>query len=348
MSEPNGQGTDSGAALGQLAADARLDPESPASNDAWFDPGPKPHGYQPLDADAMDAAGWPAGSDGPDRAAAQAPADSRTGQRQGAGADGDAAADPEEWFLRTGRAGLLPDSITESWDDEDTHVFARPDTAAAPPWAGDQPEHEVEEPPPWESEPWPGPGEARPARQPRPSQPRILNQPGDDADNWQSVAALIAGIAPLVVPGVVLGVLGLRRARSTGTGRMTSWLGICCSAIWAVVLIVLLASSGGSGAGCPASTATAVGSAVTTVRHDLSGAAQPSTLKTDLVTAISQANSAAAAVQQVQARSAFLVLTTELQRTLAIVQAGRSASQYAALSTQLGSGSAAVTSACGS
>ncbi len=342
MSEPNGQGTDSRSALGQLA-EAAPDLEPAISNDPWFAPAPKPHGYQTLDADAMDAAGWPkADGNGHEPAARKADASLQTA------AEPDVARRADEWFLRTGRAGLMPESMSEIWDDEDTHVFARPDTAGAPPWVGEQQDREVDEPPPWESEPWPGPGEERPARQPRSAggQPRMLRMASDDTDNWQATAALVAGIVPLVVPGAVLGVLGLRRARSTGTGRFPSWIGIALSAIWAVVLIVVLAS-GSSGPGCSASSQAAVSGSMSAVLRDMTAGAPASTVKADLSQAMSQANAAAAAAQQVSVRGAYVTLTTALSRAIATVAVSRPAtSSYAALISQLSADNAALTSAC--
>jgi len=48
--------------------------------------------------------------------------------------------------------------------------------------------------------------------------------------NGFATAALALGVAGVtlvtIVPGVVFGVLGLRRAASCGAGRMRSWLGI--------------------------------------------------------------------------------------------------------------------------
>jgi hypothetical protein len=342
MSEPNGQGTGSRAALGQLAEEAPPELESATSNDPWFAPAPKPHGYQTLDADAMDAAGWPkADGNGHEPAAPEADASQQTATAP------DVARRADEWFLRTGRAGLMPESMSEIWDDEDTHVFARPDTAGAPPWVGDQQDGEVNEPPPWESEPWPGPGEERPARQPRSvGQPRMHRMASDDADNWQATAALVAGIVPLVLPGAVLGVLGLRRARSTGTGRIPSWIGIALSAIWAVVLIVVLAS-GSSGPGCSASSQAAVSGAMSTVLRDLASGAPASTVKADLSQAMNQANAAAAGAQQVSVRGSYVTLTTGLSRAIATVEVSRHpASSYAALISQLSADNAAITSAC--
>jgi hypothetical protein len=349
MSEPNGQGTDSRAALRQLAEEEPPpNLEQATSDDPWFGPAPKPHGYQPLDPDAMDAAGWPkAVGNGQERVASvpSAPAPEASLQT---GTEPEVPSRPDEWFLRTGRAGLMPDSMSEIWDDEDTHVFARLDTAGAPPWAGDKQDEQVEEPPPWESGPWPGPGEERPASQPRSAggQPRLRSAGSDDTSNWQAMAALVAGIVPLVLPGAVLGVLGLRRARSTGTGRMPSWIGIALSAIWAVVLIVVLTSGGSSGPGCSTASQAAVSSAVSTVLRDLTNDAPASTVKADLGQAMNQANAAAAGAQQVSIRTPYVTLTTGLQRALATVQDSQSASTYAALSSQLSTDNAAITSAC--
>jgi hypothetical protein len=356
MSEPNGQGTDSSAALRQLAEEVATNGEAAASTDPWFAPAPKPHGYQPLDSDAMDAAGWPTtAGNGQDSGAAGAPAGEATaGAATAAGAeaslqtqDAGVSSRPDEWFLRTGRAGLLPDSVSEIWDDEDTHVFARPDTASAPPWAGDQQAQAVDEPPPWESGPWPGPGEERPARPPRSAGgPQIRRKATDDAGNWQATAALGTGILPLVLPGAVLGVLGLRRARTSGTGQLASWIGIALSAIWAVILIVLLASGGSSGPNCSASSQAAVSGAVSTVLRDLGSSAPRSAVTADLQQAMSEANAAAAGAQQVSVRTAYVTLTDGLDRALATVQGGHSTSSYPALSSELSADNAAITSAC--
>jgi hypothetical protein len=349
MSEPNGKGTHSRAALRQLADEAAPTGEPATSTDPWFAPAPKPHGYQPLDPDAMDAAGWPKVAGNGHEPPVSEAAVAETGASPETAAEPGVPSRPDEWFLRTGRAGLMPESMSETWGDEDTHVFVRLDTASAPPWAGDQQDQEVEEPPPWESGPWPGPGEERPTRPPRSAggQSPTRRTTSDDAGNWQAMAAPVAGVLPLVLPGVVLGVLGLRRARSTGTGQLPSWIGIALSAIWAIVLIVLLASGGSSGPSCSASSQAAVSGAMSTVLRDLSSGAPASTVKADLSQAMSQANAAAAGAQQVSTRSAYVTLTTGLSRALGTVQGSRHpASTYAALSGELSADNAAVTSAC--
>jgi hypothetical protein len=62
--------------------------------------------------------------------------------------------------------------------------------------------------------------------------------------NGFATAALALGAAGVtlitVVPGVVFGVLGLRRATERGSGRVRSWLGIGLSLLWAVGGLYLL------------------------------------------------------------------------------------------------------------
>ena len=100
MSEPSDLASGAGAANGHPARAGREQEaaaEASAPADPWFEPAPK----------------------------------LETG-------NGHAAAyDPSQtdWFLRTGRAGLLPDSMTESWE-ESGHPALRAETSAAPPWAG--------------------------------------------------------------------------------------------------------------------------------------------------------------------------------------------------------------------
>jgi hypothetical protein len=346
MSEPNGASPESGVALEHLTADVGpVQDRAEASHESWFEPVSRAEGCEQGDSGQTSSGpGARFGSEGNGLDGASGVA----GAGAYSGSGGDESRPADEWFLPTGRAGLLPDSMTESWDEE-RHALAPQDTSGAPPWAGEQPDQDIEEPPPWESGPWPGPGEERPQPQRRSagaSESRAARLPTDDTANWQAIAAVPAGIVPLLLPGAVLGVLGLRRARSTGTGRAASWTGIGLSLISAFVLIVVLASGGGqSGQGCTVASQAAVNNAMAPVLRDLAASAPTSVLTADLDRAISQANSAAAAAQQVSARDALATLTSGLQQVLAEATASHPASD-AAIRTQLVAENAAVTSAC--
>jgi hypothetical protein len=347
MSEPNGAGPESGVALEPLTADVGpVQDRAAASHESWFEPASPPAEYEQAGSGQLSP-----GQDDGFGAAGRAHEGAVGAADAGTNSDsaGDESRHADEWFLPTGRAGLRPDSISESWD-EGRHVPARQDTSGAPPWAGEQqPDQDIEEPPPWESGPWPGPGEERPQsrRRPAASGSRAARMPTDDTGNWQAIAALAAGIVPLLLPGAVLGVLGLRRARSTGTGRAASWAGIGLSLISALVLlIVVLASVGDQSAqGCSGASQADVSNAMASVLRDLAASAPKSVVTADLDQAIGQANAAAAAAQQVSGRDALATLTTGLQQALAEVTAGHPAA-YAAIRTQLVAENAAVTTAC--
>ena len=344
MSEPNSPDTEPRAAVRQLAEAANAEKEKPVEEpyEAWFKPGPKTLSdssatYLDHDARADDA---PAGQ--PEWAGA--------GNGMFPGLNGDAPHRADEWFLRTGRAGLLPDSMVENWGVDDTHVIpVVVDATGAPPWAGDKRDQDVEEPPPWESGPWPGPGEERPDPRPRSAagSSRAHRQMTDDTLNWQGIAAAVTGILPLVLPGAVLGFLGLRRAQSTGTGRTASWLGIGLSGIWALVLIVLLVTSGGgSGAACTPASETKLANAMSATLRDLSSSQPQSTVVADLNNAVSQANAAQVSAQQIAARNALATLTSGLQQSLTAISANHSTATYSAVHAQLLADTAAVTTAC--
>ena len=99
---------------GQASRRGRDAPGTAASDgvpphDPWFEPEPtvaQPDPPQP--AGLPDAAGAAAGS------GSQA-----------------------QWFLPTGRAGLLPESMTESWEEGQEHDPGRAAAAGAPPWASE-------------------------------------------------------------------------------------------------------------------------------------------------------------------------------------------------------------------
>ncbi len=273
----------------------------------------------------------------------------------GDASDGQQAA---EWFLRAGRAGLQPESMTVSYEDGETTAQWRHEAAGAPPWAGDVVVTDGE-PPPWESGPWPGPGDAltgttgavggepaTPGGQPatRGQRPQPGLPPGDAADNWQARAALFTGFLPLLVPGIVLGVLGLRRARMVGSGQASSWVGIAVSLVWAVVLGFLLFGTGGSPAvGC--SVPSAVSTSYAQVMKDFSSGAATSTLKADVSAAAGQANAAAASAGQLPLRNALFALARDLEQAQADLTGG-SHTVSATLKHKLGTDGAALTTAC--
>jgi hypothetical protein len=153
----------------------------------------------------------------------------------------------------------------------------------------------------------------------------VHDRRGGETLNPFAMPALIAGIAGvLVLPGLILGALGLRNGRRTGTGLVRSWLGIGLSVVWAVaiILIALPGSSPAADAGCTAYQAGAR-SAVSHVAAQLSAGAPAGQLHTSLGQAASQVNRAAARAQSVSVRSTLAAMTGDLQSTLSEVTAGR-------------------------
>ncbi len=310
MSERNGSGNGTGAAVGGEAVTAGstngqgewrddTDPGDPAQPDSWFEPaGRRDSGESPV------------------------------AEANGAGSD--VGTRPTDWFLRAGRAGLLPDSMTVDWDAAESATVGQ-ESVGAPPWARES-VAAGGTPPPWESGPWPGPGDqgqplsdaalqAGDVGPAKPSEAGSALAPAQ-AGNWQARAAVAAGIFPLVLPGLVFGVLGLRQARASGVGRVPSWLGMAFSVAWAVVLIVVIGgSSGASSSGC--GVPVRVRSAYTLAMKGFSEHVSDAVLAADLRQAASEANSAAAAANQVSARDALFAAAGDLQQAQADVAAQR-------------------------
>ena len=241
----------------------------------------------------------------------------------------DPAATLTDWFLPGGRAALLPDSMTVAVDEAGSAApekLQRAQPAApgtppgTPPWASERAESSAGTPPPWENGPWPGPGMPRssdsgvaPDLRPGPAA-----RPDPPAGPWTPRAVLITGLLPLVVPGLVVGVLGLRRSRSGGPGRTASVLALAASLAWAAVIVVVIAAaSGGSAGGCtyPA----AVHQAYARAMADISGNVAAAQLASDLGTAASRANSAAAAATVIQGRNELFAMAADLQQARADV-----------------------------
>lgn len=251
-----------------------------------------------------------------------------------------------EWFMRTGRAGLRPDSMTVAWSDDEAAVQSRHEAAGAPPWAGEK-IHTDGSPPPWESGPWSGPGEEWPVASSADGAAAAGSRPGGQPGtaNWQSRAALLTGILPLVVPGLVLGALGLRRARSSGAGRGASLLAIALSVVWAVVLGVLAFGSGGSQPGC--SVPSSVHRSYGRVLSDLASGANRSVLSADMSTAAGQANAAAANATQLPLHNALFALASDLEVAQADL-AGKDHDVPSSLQLRLTTDGTALTNSCAS
>jgi hypothetical protein len=175
--------------------------------------------------------------------------------------------------------------------------------------------------------------------------------PDDPAEpatsNRLATGALIAGIAGiLVVPGLVLGILGLRRARVTGVGTVQSWLGIAASLAWAIGIVVVATLPGGGSSGDPGCTGyQSASAAVSRVTSALAAGAPASQLRSELGNAAGTVNSAAATAQDMSVRSALSVMTGDLQAALGEVNSGRPVP--AVLKTALHHDAAAAGRLCG-
>jgi hypothetical protein len=251
---------------------------------------------------------------------------------------------------------------------------ARMDVAGAPPWAAEPVGQEPGAPPPWESGPWPShepgpPDNGRPESGDWPADPGetaydvvvpddIHDPPGYHSptpghpaqpapSNRLATGALVAGIAGiLVVPGLVLGILGLRRARITGVGTVQSWLGIAASLVWAIGIVVVATLPGGGSSADPGCAGyQSAGAAVTRVTTAVAAGAPAGQLRSDLGKAAGAVNSAAATAQDMSVRSALSVMTGDLQAALGEVNSGRPVP--AALKTALHHDAAAAGRLCG-
>jgi hypothetical protein len=255
-----------------------------------------------------------------------------------------------EWFLRTGRAGLMPDSMTVDWDhdgdaDPPADRGARIEAAGAPPWAGERADGLASAPPPWETGPWPGPGGLRSAgpgpagdaqagsfaqsstvsgratgNQVRPG--AVGGVPIADQGRWSARTVLTAGLVPLVVPGLVVGILSLRQPSGPAV-RKASWLAIAASMVWAVVIILIVAgTSGGSAPGCGSYPA-AVHQAYEKALADLENKTPAAVEAADLGAAANLANASAAATGQIGVRTGLFGMADDMAQARADVIAQR-------------------------
>jgi hypothetical protein len=336
-------------ATGTAAADSgstdRASEDAAQLTDPWFGPGPKVDGTDdvaPVGAGLADLG--PVGAD----------------------TDGGQA----EWFLRTGRAGLLPDSMTVALNDDNaasTHAEheVRTRAAGAPPWAGET-APVAGAPPPWETGPWPGPGGVRSPGSGAPGGGRddaaalaadvsasasgSGGASGRDTANgdaaqgrWSGRTVVTAGLMPFVVPGLVLGILSLRQAAGRSV-RRASWLAIGASIAWAVIIILIVVGTSSGPAGSCAGYPAAVHQAYAKALADLTDHAPVSVQAADLDTAASRANASAAAAGQIGVRTALFAMANDMAQARADVLAHRPVP--ATLRQHLSDDGAAPTGSC--
>ncbi len=184
--------------------------------------------------------------------------------------------------------------------------------------------------PPRDSAP---PGSAPPASMPpAPDRPAAALAPPDAAapprpgPNGYATAALTLGAAGFtlitVVPAVVYGILGLRRARNRGAGVLRCWLGIALAAAWAAAggfLIPHLIQA--SDPGCTSYKGPAL-TAYNKVIDDFSGRS-PHTGTSDVSRAIAALDTAAARSRSRLASRDLSHLAAQLRIVRTDIQAGQ-------------------------
>jgi hypothetical protein len=284
-------------------------------------------------------------------------------------AAGDAAADPAataEWFLPTGRAGLLPESMTVSSEEDQSGqpVAEHPiqiQSAGAPPWAGDVTGPTTGTPPPWETGPWPGPGGDRTSRKAEAlaaaaaaandrtaSAGTGQRSPGQQqaSGSWSARTILATGLVPLVIPGLAAGVLGVRRSSSDDPVRRASILAIAASLAWAVIIVMLVIINSGGGPARTCVYPASVHQAYAQAMADLSAHPPAAKRVADLGLAVSRANASAAATAtgDISVRTALFAMAGDLQQARADLTA--SGRVPASLRTRLAADETALTAAC--
>ena len=151
--------------------------------------------------------------------------------------------------------------------------------------------------------------------------------------NWLATSALICGILGgllITIPaGLMLGVLGLRRARQAGeagrpsTGRVRCWLAIALSLAWVGAAGYLLPHLiRAADPGCEAYKDNALTS-YNRVVADVNSGADRAVLARELTTAVRQTGRAARDSQDPVAARSLTALSSGLQTMLSDIQAGR-------------------------
>jgi len=173
--------------------------------------------------------------------------------------------------------------------------------------------------------------------------PPVNNQ---NRSNGFAVAALVLGILPTGVIGIIFGILGLVRAGKVGgKGRAMSWIGIVLSVLWIVgasAIVVVAASTVAKSAnpGCVSAVAVSGdGSNFTNASGDQAA------FETELKKTIDGLNAAAAQSTNAEATTAIKALAADYQDLLDSVKGGEIPSP--ALTGRLTMDAIAVDQACG-
>jgi hypothetical protein len=202
-----------------------------------------------------------------------------------------------EWFLRTGRAGLVPDSMTDTWQDgspSHPEQLAPAGAAGTPPWGTEPADAGDGVPPPWENGPWPGYGDLRPASR---------TEPADASSD--------------PVPDAPVAVASLRRRPV-----QLALAGIGVVVVAVIVVVIVTATSGSPGGGCgtyPAAVRQAYARAMTDLRTHAPASVQSAAF----AQAASRANASAAAAGQITVRTAMFAMASDMNRAYADATANR-------------------------
>jgi hypothetical protein len=164
--------------------------------------------------------------------------------------------------------------------------------------------------------------------------------------NGFAVAALILGILPTGVIGIIFGILGLVRAGKVGgKGRAMSWIGIVLSVLWiagASTIVVLAAATVSKSANPGCVNAVAVAGDPSVFANT---GADPDAFKAQLTSTVAGLNTAAAQSTNAEATTAIKALARDYKALLDAVTNGQAPSD--SLSEQLAKDADAVNAACG-
>lgn len=171
----------------------------------------------------------------------------------------------------------------------------------------------------------------------------------EQGKNGFAVAALIFGIIGGVLFGLVFGIIGVVRSKKAGKGKVMSWIGIILSVLWLIPIAILVPHLlkttdnviKATDSGCMAATATVTGSEDKFTADE----SNPTALKADLQTIVTQLNADAAKSGNSAARASITVLAGDYQQLLDSVNSGTAPSTD--LQNRMQSDADAVDSACG-